>query len=244
MIQTYPDAATWEGDSILYRYYCSRRRRSLAISVLHDLSVTVRAPYGTSREQIRLFVVEHAGWILRTQRKLGQQSNPEPLSFRDGETHCYAGRSYLLEVNQGERDSVACLDNRLVVTMRQEPSEEKTKKILDAWYRRRADILFHDRLAVCHERAASEGIPLPVLRIRKMRSRWGSYSPKGVITLNLLLILFPVECLDYVVLHELCHYKVGRHGPRFWKLLKRLMPDCQERRGALNAYGRNLWKRC
>jgi predicted metal-dependent hydrolase len=236
MIKTTPDLVAYEGLEISYRYYCSPRRRTLGISVRHDLSVLVRAPFGTSRDKVRSFVLEHVGWIVRTQRRLAQHGHSEPPSYRSGETHHYAGRPYLLEVKQGQRDSVTCLSDLLVVTVRQEPSETKTKKLLDAWYRARADILFHERLTVCHQWAVSEGIPLPTLRIRKMRTRWGSYSSKGRVTLNLLLVLAPVEYLDYVILHELCHYKIGRHGPRFWKLLRRLMPDCEERRRALNAY--------
>ena len=68
-----------------------------------------------------------------------------------------------------------------------------------------------------------------------MRSRWGSYSPKGM-SLNLLFIMAPIECLDYVILHELCHHKVRGHGRRFWALMKGLMPECMERKRQLNEY--------
>jgi predicted metal-dependent hydrolase len=235
-IETTPDVVTWESTDIPYRYYCSRRRRTLGISVHRDLSVVVRAPCRTSREVIRAFVGEHAAWIIRTQKKIAQKPDSLPLIYRNGEIHRYGGRPYHLEVRQGHTDSVACVTDRLVVTMQREPSEESTKKLLHAWYRARADILFNDRLLVCHQRAASEGIPLPTLTIRKMRSRWGSYSFRGRVTLNLWLILAPVECLDYVILHELCHYKVRRHGPQFWRLLTRLVPDCRLRRKELDAY--------
>lgn len=240
MIETTPDQLNRDGLKISYHYYCSRARRTLAISVRPDLSILVRAPYRTSRETIRLFVHEHADWIVRTRQKLAGQEHSPPLTYRTGDTHHYAGKPYRLEVKQGQRDAVVCLGDSLIVTVRQEPTEERTKKLLAAWYRRRADILFHDRLAICHQRAASEGIPLPVLRIRKMRSRWGSYSSRGQVTLNLTLILVSIDYLDYVILHELCHYKVGRHGPRFWKLMKQLLPDCVERRRALNACARGL----
>ena len=144
------------------------------------------------------------------------------------------------EVKQGQKDCVTCLAGRLLVTTRHEPTEEKARKLLDGWYRARAEVLFPDRLSVCQERAAGEGIPLPGLRIRKMRSRWGSFSSKGGVTLNLLLIMAPVECLDYVILHELCHFKVRRHGPRFWGLVRRLMPEYEERRRELSTYAINL----
>ena len=60
-----------------------------------------------------------------------------------------------------------------------------------------------------------------------MKTRWGSFSPQGRITLNLWLITMPVDCLDYVIMHELCHCKISGHGPRFWKLLERFLPDCR-----------------
>lgn len=240
-IKTLPDSVTWESLEISYRYYCSRRRRTLAISVYPDRSVLVRAPFGTSRENVRRFVIGRAGWIVRARQRLEQYAPAQPILYRSGESHHYVGKQYRLEVQQGKKDCVTCLAGRLLVTTRQSPTEEKTKKLLDVWYRARADILFHDRLAVCRQWAAREGIPLPDLKIRRMRTRWGSFSSRqGAITLNLSLIMVPVESLDYVILHELCHYKVGHHGRQFWGLLTRLLPDCKERRKALNAYAANL----
>lgn len=235
-METIQDLVTWEGVEISYRHYCSRRRRTLGISVYPDLSVLVRAPLGTTLDAVRQFVLERAGWIVRVRRKFAQHVPAQPLLYESGETHHYAGRLYQLEVKRGQRDCVTCLSGCLLVTTRHEPTGERTKKLLEAWYRARAEILFHDRLSVCQQIAAREGIPLPSLRIRKMRTRWGSFSSKGGVTLNLLLIMAPVECLDYVILHELCHYKVGRHGKRFWGLLTRLMPDCKERKQELNSH--------
>ena len=68
-----------------------------------------------------------------------------------------------------------------------------------------------------------------------MKTRWGSFSPQGQITLNLWLITVPVDCLDYVIMHELCHFKIKLHGARFWKLLERFLPDWLDRRKKLNA---------
>jgi predicted metal-dependent hydrolase len=230
----------WEGTEIPYRYYCSSRRKTLGISVFPDLSVVVRAPFGTSRDAIRRFVEERAVWIMRARATLQQRVPPEPPRYECGEIHHYAGRPYRLDLARGPRDGVSCLADRILVTMRHEPTGGRAKKLLDAWYRTRADILFHDRLEACHKEAAREGIPMPDLKIRRMHTRWGTYSSRGVVTLNLLLVMMPVEYLDYVILHELCHYRVGRHGPRFWGLLRRLLPDCEERRKGLNAYAKRL----
>ena len=74
-----------------------------------------------------------------------------------------------------------------------------------------------------------------------MKTRWGSFSPRGWMTLNLWLVTMSLDCLDYVIMHELCHCKIKGHGPRFWKFLGRFLPDCRERRKELNA--RTSWPR-
>lgn len=236
MRETLPDVVAWESAHISYRYYCSRRRRTLSVSVFPDLSILVRAPWRTSRATIRQFVLSRAGWITKVLRKLESRIPPEPPSYRDGATLHYAGRRLRLEVKGGAKGSVTCLFDRLLVTVPHEPTEEETKRLLGLWYRSRAEILFHERLRHCGLVAEREGIPLPDLRIRKMRSRWGSFSRGRGITLNLSLVMVPVEYLDYVILHELCHYRVPHHGPEFWRLLERLVPDCKKRRKGLNAY--------
>ena len=239
MIKTTPDAVTWESTEIPYEYYCSAKRRTLALAVRPDLSIIVRAPSRTSRDTIRAFVRMHAVWIVRTRGRIARKRTALP-AYTDGEIHHYAGRHYRLEIRQGRKESVACIADHIVVTVKEEPSEGRTRKLLEVWYRSRAEILFNDRLQICHQRAEAEGIPLPSMTIRKMRSRWGTYSGKGQVSLNLWLILVPVECLDYVIYHELCHHKVRNHGPLFWELLNRLMPTCKERRRQLGEYASAL----
>jgi len=230
------DIITWGTREIPYQYFCSSRK-TLAISVHPDLSVTIRAPNGTSIEKIREFVLRRAGWIRKAWRDFEPYLPKQPeRRYVGGETHRYLGRQYRLKIEQGESDSVKCLRGLLQVTIKGEISPERTKTLLDAWYRHHAKEVFQECLTACHQRVLREGIPLPNLRIRKMTSRWGSFSSRGLITLNLALIKTPNDCINYVIVHELCHYKVKHHGPKFWHLLHRLMPDFEERRKKLNLY--------
>ena len=84
--------------------------------------------------------------------------------------------------------------------------------------------------------AEAAGRTVDGVRIGDPMGRWGSCSSKGRITLNLDLIKAPKECIDYVILHELCHLKVPSHGPNFWRLMVKLMPDYEERRRKLNLF--------
>ena len=161
------------------------------------------------------------------------QKPPEPR-YGNGEMHPYLGQMYPLDVLPGGKASATFLSGRFRITTKGEPTAENVRKLLDRWYRAQAEIIFHERLAACHPRMPKD-IPLPPLRIRPMKTRWGSLSPRGSVTLNLWLVTMPLECLDYVIMHELCHVKIKSHGPRFWKLLERFLPDCRQRRKELNA---------
>jgi len=86
------------------------------------------------------------------------------------------------------------------------------------------------------EKIKREGIVFPNLSIRIMRKRWGSCTKQGI-TLNLNLIKAPIYCIDYVVMHELCHLKVPNHSPAFYKLKERYMVDWKDRKRVLEGIG-------
>ena len=241
MTESLSDLVTWNASDIPYRYRRSRRR-TLCITVYPDLSVLVRAPMRAKPELIREFVLKHALWIIKAWQKLESRSASKPPvpQYTTGETHAYLGQMYPLELRSGDEASVAFLSDCIHVTAKGEPTAETVRKLLFRWYRTEAETIFHERLAMCHRKMPND-VPLPPLRIRPMKTRWGSFSPQGRITLNLWLITMPVDYLDYVILHELCPFKIKRHGPRFWKLLERFLPDCKDRRKELNA--RTAWPR-
>ena len=239
MNENLPDLVTWDTSDIPYRY-CRSRRRTLSIIVYPDLTVLVRDPMRAKSTEIREFVLKHALWILKTLRRLEARAAEKPPASRyvSGERHPYLGDTYPLDVQRGYKDSVTFLSGCIYVTTKGWPTAESIKKLLGRWYRAQAEVIFRERLAVCHRRMPQD-IPLPPLRIRPMKTRWGSLSPRGWMTLNLWLVTMPLDSLDYVIMHELCHVKIKRHGPRFWKLLERLLPDCRQRRKELNAWA--LW---
>ena len=233
--ESLPDLVTWHASDIPYRY-CRSRRRTLCITIHPDLSVLVRAPMRANPGEIREFVLTHARWMLKTRQRLESRSAEMPPAphYENGEAHPYLGRTYPLEVQPGHKASATFRADHIHITTKGKGTTENVMKLLDRWYRAQAEIVFHERLAACLRRMP-EDIPLPPLRIRSMKTRWGSFSSRGRITLNLSLITVPVDCLDYVILHELCHYRLRRHGPRFWKLLQSILPDCRERRKELNS---------
>lgn len=101
----------------------------------------------------------------------------------------------------------------------------------------RVKAVFQERLEACYPRVARFKVAYPALVVRRMKSRWGSCTAAGKITLNLKLIQMPKECIDYVVVHELCHLKEHNHSPAFYALLGKVMPDWEERKQKLNTMG-------
>lgn len=119
------------------------------------------------------------------------------------------------------------------------PESDRVEQLLEAWYVRRAKRELAARLQVCWAAVSGDGTtpfngrPLPTLRVKRMRSRWGSMSPKGAMSLRADLVRAPVECIDYVIVHELCHLVHHHHGQPFWAMVERLMPDWKRRKRRL-----------
>jgi hypothetical protein len=209
-------------------------RKTLAISVHPDLSVTVTAPQGTKLEAVKQKVRKQAAWILK-QRNYFSQFLPEqpPRQFISGETHLYLGRQYRLKVVEGADESVKLKGGWIHVQVERKSDAQRIKALFEEWMLRRARERFRLSLEKCLEKMRRHEIAEPPLRIRKMKKRWGSCTARGAINLNIELIKAPSHCIDYVVTHELCHLKYPDHGKRFYDLLDRVMPDWEARKQRL-----------
>lgn len=212
-----------------------RKRRDLSITVRPNLEVEVVAPAGRSSKQIEGKVRERAPWILRQQLRFRDlHPIPEPKRFVSGETHRYLGRQYRLRVSRGTQHRVLLNRPYLEVQLKDKPHRDRVERLVRAWYNRRADQVLPRQFERCLEAHPSLRRKDSTLRIRRMSQRWGSCTASGVITLNPLLVQAPVGCIEYVILHELCHRKVMNHGRHFKRLLSRVLPDWRERRERLN----------
>jgi hypothetical protein len=138
----------------------------------------------------------------------------------------FQGEAYCLEFTKGLRRSLQLHDGLLILTAPEIPSEDTIRRMIDSWYKKQALMIVKERSTECHRMMLAEGIPLPPITIRFMKTRWGSYSYHTKrIALALNLVKMPTTCLDYVIIHELCHVKVRHHGPDFWKMVSRYCPD-------------------
>lgn len=212
-------------------------RRTLEISVLPDRHVIVKAPDTKTVDEVKQRVQRRARWILKQQAYFTQYEYSEtPKEYVSGESFRYMGKQYRLKVISIEphnnnsksplsKEGVKLSGGYLRVYTNHKGERARVKSLVDQWYRRHAKRKFEERLTVCSEVMRKYGVVTPVMEIRKMKNRWGSCTPSRRILLNPKLIEFPTYCIDYVILHELCHLLYPYHSKEFYRLLHAILPE-------------------
>ena len=218
-----------------YELRRSAKRRSLSIEVHPDLRVVVRAPQRLPTRDIEAFIAARALW-LAAQLEQFRSAPRLPLrvpTYADGATHYYLGRPHRLQLDPSARHGVERQDDSLVIGGRAARDGLATHHALSHWYRARAQEEFTTILAAGYLHPRFQRYACPALQIRTMRSRWGSLGARRGMTLNLVLIQAPRECIEFVVMHELCHLRYHGHGKGFYTLLDVVCPDWRARKRLL-----------
>lgn len=196
--------------------------------------VRVAAPLAMSGTAVRLAVVSRLGWIKRQRVLFAAQPRQSPRDMVSGESHYYLGRRYRLRVVEGTGPGVAVALRGRTLELQgpRHLKAEERERVLHRWYRARLREMIPPLLAkwemAIGVRAAGWGI-------RRMKTKWGSYSPKtGRIWINLELAKKPVQCLEYIIVHELTHRIEPHHNDRFMALMDRHFPAWRIARAELN----------
>lgn len=218
-------------------------RRTIGISVRPGTGVVVRAPQQAPLDDIERVVASRARWVAEAVTDAAARS-PE-RRFSDGAEYRYQGRPHVLRVltcgpaagpavslepARGAADAPA-----ITVRVPGEPTAAAVSDALDAWLLAEARRELPQRLAACWERFGRRGEVMPTLRVRLMRSRWGSLAARSRMTLNAHLVRVSDGALDAVVYHELCHMRIDGHGPAFYAELATYVPDWRRHRTELRS---------
>lgn len=197
-------------------------RKTLAISVYPDCSVLVSSPKFVSKEVILGKLNKRAQWI-KKQLNFFKQFLPRTpeRKYIGGESHLYLGRHYRLKIIDSDTENVKVDDEFILISLKNY-SSLKTKHLLNEWYETNARVIFEKRLKYCLKKFPN--YKKPKLVIRKLKKSWGNMRGKNILTLNKNLIKAPVECIDYVIIHELCHVQFPNHSSEFWSLLNKKIP--------------------
>lgn len=200
-------------------------RKTLAIEVHPDLTVQVVAPIDAQIEMIEEKLIKRGSWIVKQQKYFEDFLPRTPIrEYVSGETHLYLGKRYLLKVKSGTCNSVKLIGGVLQIEINSK-SNYSAKQLLIGWYKEHAESILQKHYAKNLSLFDQYKIPTPEIKIKRMKKRWGSYTSSGNIILNPELIKAPVKCIDYVIIHELCHAIGPLHNKLFYQNMERIMPD-------------------
>lgn len=213
------------------------RRRTLGISVLPDSSVIVRVPFRTSLKTINRIVREKSAWIIKHRDSYGQQENKKLNStFLTGDKQLFRGIEHELHVIQSKKPYIRFRDTSIEIGLDNTADTRAVKRLLYKGYKSVASAIFPEMLGRILQIHGNQKFQPTGLVIRSMKSRWGSCSRKGKITLSTELIKLPDIYIEYVMIHELCHLKHHNHGKEYYNLLSELFPDWKKIRKDLREY--------
>ena len=208
--------------------------KNMHLSVLPpDGKVRVSAPNNLSDDSIIMFVKTKLGWIKKQQEKFELQPRQSEREYVSGETLYVWGHQYFLQVEHNQKKNSLVLEgNKAILSVRKESTAKQREKFVNEWYR---SLLKTEVEKYLPKWEAITGLYCDSWQSKYMTTKWGTCNTSTrKIWLNLQLAKKPIECLEYVILHELAHLKVKNHGPDFVAILDLHMPYWRECKKMLN----------
>lgn len=201
-------------------------RKTLAIEVHPDLTVNVIAPNNAPLDTIEEKLIKRGSWIVKQWQYFDSFLPRTPIrEYVSGETHLFLGRRYILKVRKGDENDVKLKGGELIIFIRKNAINTTARHMLACWYKSRSEKLFVKHLLENFKSFKGFRLEQPELVIKRMKRRWGSLTPTKKLILNPELIKTPVKCIDYVIIHELCHLVHPNHSKDFFQLQEKMMPD-------------------
>ena len=196
-------------------------------------AVRISAPSHMQIDTIRVFALSKINWIRKQQKKLRDQERETPREYLDRESHYLWGKRYLMKVvKKNEKPSVNLKHNTITLQVRPGAQQSKMREVMDEWYRQK----LKERIGtLVSEWESRLGVEVGSFVVRKMKTRWGSCTPQSqTIYINLELAKKPLECLEYIMVHEMLHLIEATHNTRFIALMDNFLPKWRFYRGKLN----------
>lgn len=200
-----------------------------------DGQLRVSVPFTIQNEQIEMFVLSKMGWIKKKQARFLNQPSQTEKNYISGESHYLWGQRYQLITNINNRaNSVTVQGEKIYISTRAESTVTQRKNIIKEWYRRE---LKEKALPLIEKWQKIIGVETKDWSVKNMTSKWGTCNTrKKRIWLNLQLAKKPLNCLELIVIHELCHLKVPNHSADFKALMNKYLPDWKSTQKSLNQF--------
>ena len=196
--------------------------------------IRVAAPLKTSEEAIRLFVISKIPWIKKQHLKFSKQPRQTKREFVSGESHYFLGSRYRLNVIHANVSPKVEIKgkNQINLQIRPGTSTESRKKILENFYRSE---LKKQIPALIGKWEKVIGVKINEVSIKKMKTKWGTSNPKeNRIWINLELAKNSIQCMEYVLVHEMAHFLEKNHNDQFHNLMNSFLPQWQQYKAELN----------
>ena len=232
----------YEGSEISYQLE-QKQVKNLNLRIHKDCKVYVSANPEVPVNKVDEFVVSKGQYICSVQKKFGEMAlySPKPKQYVSGETFYILGKGVRLKVEQASHNTISSDGVYLNLCIKDPQDFEKKKRMVSHFLDCQCDTTFGEVMSEIYPVFQKYGVAVPVLRLRNMETRWGSCLPrKGIITLNKRLLEAPRYCIEYVVMHEFCHFIHPDHSKHFYAFLTMLMPDWKERKRILDQSA-NFW---
>ncbi len=195
--------------------------------------VRIAAPLRMSEDSIRIYALSKLSWIRKQQQKFINQKRESPRDYINRESHYYLGKRYLLNVIEVDETPRVILKYRTIdLYVRPGSNKEKRQEILENWYRTNLKSLLPEMVAKWEKLM---GIRVNELAIKKMKTKWGTCNSDAKrIWINLELAKKDMECIEYIVVHEMVHLLEKKHNDNFLILMNRFLPEWKQYRIELN----------
>jgi len=208
--------------------------KNINLKVKPNGEVILTTPIDCSKRDIDYVLKKRAEWIDKKIAFFDAHRDRTQKEYVSGENFRYLGKNYRLKIIESKEERVKLQRGYLQVFVRDKDNYAKKEKLIKAWQSKMAKIHFQKAIEKYKAFVKQE---IKTIRIREMKTRWGSCNPaKGYINLNLRLIEKPTECIEYVVFHELAHLVHPNHSQYFYNFLSLYMPDWKRRKEKLDRY--------
>ena len=209
-----------------------KKVKNINMRIRMDGTVHVSARPSVGVKVVDRFVCSQADFIQKVQDKYKRVASETvlPVHYVSGESIPYLGERIPLVVRKGRPQQFFLSDDAFILQMWNTEDEGKREKAVQKGMRCIEEEILTQACKRMYEKVYIWGIEFPQIRFRTMKSRWGSCQPKTkVITLNRQLIMYPMEFIEYVVVHELAHFLQPNHSPAFYEKVAEILPDWKVR---------------
>lgn len=225
------------GQRVLEYTLARKPVKNINLRIKPDGTILVSASKRVPVAYIENFIKEKQEYIYRVFKKIEERQKHEPElpeRYEDGESIRILGENLRLKVIEGKPESVTSDGEWIILTVKDKDDKKHKEILVNRWLKKQQEDVFNRICMKTYRLFEKYGVKYPVIKIRKMKARWGSCQPqRGIITLNSKLIEAPEKCIEYVVLHEFAHFIHPNHSKNFYEFIENLMPDWRERKKEL-----------